>query len=155
MADVLADINITLGNSIPLHQSPLQRQLPLSDRSNNDANTWCNEVKAQSIDPYECVTPTLELFPDIWNDATSDNRLTMFGFRRFRTSHLVNLKMLEKEFERVDRAIYQTGLRLPQHISKADRLGLKDAKKDPQDSRTAIDEDLILSLRKLVKEYGE
>ena len=37
------------------------------------------------------------LFQKLWPDVTSDNRLSLFGFRRYRTTHLFNLRLLEAD----------------------------------------------------------
>ena len=128
---------------------------PLS-RSNSCGNTCCDKMAAQKESPQETTLTASDLFPDIWNDATSDIRLTMFGFRRFRTTQLINLRYLEKELEKVDRAIYQAGLQLPQHVPELDRLGLKHAQRDvtTQPMEATINEDLIIRLRSLTKEYS-
>ena len=100
------------------------------------------------------------LFQNLWPDITSDNRLSLFGFRRYRTTHLFNLRLLEAEINEIDHELYQTGLQLDsafdgQHA--LDRLGLKQAKRD-MDRRGlehVVDRDLIMRLRSLIKEYGK
>lgn len=101
-----------------------------------------------------------ELFSKIWREITSDNHLTLFGFRRYRTTHLLNLRFLEAEIDRLDHDLYQAGLQLNQPLVRQntlDRLGLKQAKKDskPMKVEEVVNEALIMRLRKLIKEYGE
>ena len=94
-------------------------------------------------------------FKKFWREATSDNRLTLFGFRRYRTAHLLNLRFLEQEIGKLDWTLYQIGLREGE-LPVLDRLGLKHAKKDANPGKLEdIDETLILRLRKLIKEYGK
>ena len=100
------------------------------------------------------------LFQKLWPDITSDNRLSLFGFRRYRTTHLFNLRLLEADINEIDHELYQTGLQLDstfdgQHT--LDRLGLKQAKRDMdrRDVEHVVDRALIMRLRSLIKEYGE
>jgi hypothetical protein len=100
------------------------------------------------------------LFSKSWPETTSDNRLTLFGFRRFRTTHLLNLRLLEAEIDKIDHDLYQAGLQLNQSLDREhslDRLGLKQAKRDckPMKVEEVVNEDLILRLRGLIKEYGK
>ncbi|KAI1439484.1 hypothetical protein F5Y02DRAFT_63910 [Annulohypoxylon stygium] len=92
-----------------------------------------------------------------WQSATADNNLTLHGFRRFKTTHLLNLRFLEDEIAELDHTIYQAGLGLGLDISPTDRLGLKHSKKDahvPEISET-ITRDLVLKLRDLLKQYDD
>ncbi|KAH7304615.1 hypothetical protein B0I35DRAFT_363109 [Stachybotrys elegans] len=73
-----------------------------------------------------------ELFLKIWPCVTDDNNLTLHGFRRFKVTHLVNLRLLEQEIARIDRKIYQAGLCLGHEPSPQDRLGLRDATRDSE-----------------------
>ncbi|KAL8978565.1 MAG: hypothetical protein Q9205_005878 [Flavoplaca limonia] len=45
---------------------------------------------------------TMSTFRKAWYDATDDNYLTLFGFRRFRTAHLLNLRFLEQDIDKID-----------------------------------------------------
>ena len=94
-------------------------------------------------------------FTSARRNATSDNRLTLFGFRRFRTSHLLNLRLLESEIETLDHAVFQNGLEL-EHLPVLNRLGLKHAKKEVASAVRNFDGDrhLVPRLRALIKEYG-
>lgn len=65
-----------------------------------------------------------------WQSATADSNLTLHGFRRFKTMHLLNLRFLENEISQLDHQIYQAGLNLNLNISLNDRLGLKHSKWD-------------------------
>lgn len=100
-----------------------------------------------------------ETFSKVWRQITSDNQLTLFGFRRYRTSHLLNLRFLEAEIDKIDHDLCQAGLQLEQSFDRdhiLDRLGLKQAKRDSQQTKTEelVHEGLILRLRGLIKEYG-
>jgi hypothetical protein len=95
-------------------------------------------------------------FRKAWIISTADNNLTLHGFRRFKTTHLLNLRFLEDEIAEMDHTLYQAGLSLDISPTSDDRLGLGHCKKDanvPKIDET-ITEDFILRLRKLVKEYG-
>ena len=95
------------------------------------------------------------LFDRSWCEAVSDNRLTLFGFRRFRTTHLLNLRILEAEIDVLDRLIYQAGLKID-HQPVLDRLGLTYAKRDAKQSvkHSTMDKAFVSRLRKRIKEYG-
>lgn len=109
------------------------------------------------IDSVSCYS---EPFRKIWSEITSDNYLTLFGFRRFRTTHLLNLRFLEAEIDIIDHDLYQAGLQLDQQLGRGytiDRLGLKQAKKDSEGVivEGAVNKALIMRLRRLIKEYGK
>jgi len=109
------------------------------------------------IDSNSCHS---ELFSKVWREITSDNHLTLFGFRRYRTTHLLNLRFLEAEIDKIDHDLYQAGLQLNQPLSRdhtIDRLGLKQAKKDSKPTKVEemVNEALVMRLRRLIKEYGE
>jgi hypothetical protein len=44
--------------------------------------------------------------------STADNNLTLHGFRRSKTTHLLNLRYLEDEVAQIDHTLYQAGLSL-------------------------------------------
>lgn len=95
-------------------------------------------------------------FRKAWITSTADNNLTLHGFRRFKTTHLLNLRFLENEIAEMDHVLYQAGLSLDISPSSDDRLGLGHCRKDaniPKIDQT-ITKDFISKLRKLVKEYG-
>jgi hypothetical protein len=98
----------------------------------------------------------VDRFPNIWRYATADNRLSLFGFRRFRTIHLLNLRFLEAEVEKIDRKIFQAGLKLGIEPTDTDKLGLRHSKLDENspESEEIIKPELILQLRALLNEYG-
>jgi hypothetical protein len=52
--------------------------------------------------------------------STADNNLTLHGFRRFKTTHLLNLRYLEDEVAQMDHTLYQAGLSLNLSPSSAD-----------------------------------
>ncbi|KAL9111243.1 MAG: hypothetical protein Q9227_004321 [Pyrenula ochraceoflavens] len=90
-----------------------------------------------------------------WQASTSDDNLTLHGFRRFKTSHLLNLRFLESEIAELDHRIYQAGIRLNTDLSAKDRIGLRHVIKDgdaPEPDKT-IDEAFVLKLRDLVRQY--
>lgn len=98
-----------------------------------------------------------KLFGSFWRGATSDHHETLFGFRRYRTAHLLNLRFLEAEIEEIDRHLYQAGLQRDQCLDRryrVDRLGLQRAKRDSEHVGQPVNKDLIARLRTLIKEYG-
>ncbi|ORY67657.1 uncharacterized protein BCR38DRAFT_337104 [Pseudomassariella vexata] len=92
-----------------------------------------------------------------WQSATADSNLTLHGFRRFKTSHLLNLRFLEDEIAELDHVIYQAGLSLNVDRSPTDRLGLRHSKRDKNVPRAdaIITRGLVLRLRDLIKQYDE
>ncbi|KAK0617665.1 hypothetical protein B0T14DRAFT_590498, partial [Immersiella caudata] len=52
------------------------------------------------------------------------------SFRRFKTSHLLNLRFLESEVAELDHKTFQAGLSLGGQPSPAERLGLGHSKRD-------------------------
>ena len=96
------------------------------------------------------------MFRKAWRDAIDDNYLTLFGFRRFRTAHLINLRFLEQEIDKIDHQIYQAGLRFDNTHIALDRLALKQAKKDVNmgEIEDTIDKNFGEKLRYLLKQYG-
>lgn len=99
---------------------------------------------------------TARLFRDLWSNVTDDNPLTLYGFRRFRTTHLLNLRLLEMEIDKIDRKIYQAGLNLELPHTGTDKLGLKHSKRDKHVPSPAevLDPGLVSKLRQLLREYG-
>ncbi|KAK4205992.1 hypothetical protein QBC37DRAFT_156502 [Rhypophila decipiens] len=100
---------------------------------------------------------TVETFRTCWMLSTDDNNLTLHGFRRFKTTHLLSLRFLEQEIAEMDHVLYQAGFGLdldPQHEV---RLGLEHGKRDGNtpNIRDAITPEFILKLRELLKQYDE
>lgn len=98
-------------------------------------------------------------FGTIWPEVTSDNYLNLFGFQRYRTAHLFNLRLLEAEIGAINHNVYQSGLQLSQPLDyehKLDRLGLKHAKKDNDRKKIeeVVNQALVIRLRELIKQYG-
>lgn len=91
-----------------------------------------------------------------WQAATDDNDLTIYGFRRFKTTHLLNLRFLEDEIAALDHVLYQAGLSIGIDHSPANRLGLKYCQRDAEvpGVEATITENLVLKLRNLVQQYG-
>lgn len=111
--------------------------------------TPCNVNESQDL-------AIAKLFHKLWRQATDDNYFTLYGFRRFRTAHLLNLRFLEEEIDKLDHQIFQAGMRLGYTPSATDRLGLRHAKRDvnAQGAEEIVNQDLVLKLRDSVKQYG-
>lgn len=95
-------------------------------------------------------------FRTLWPCITADSNFTLHGFRRFKTTHLLNLRFLENEIAELDHIIYQAGLSLEGPVSPCDRLGLKHSQKDanvPAIPET-ITKEFVLKLRGLIQQYG-
>jgi len=93
-------------------------------------------------------------FPDHWRSSTSLEKVPLFGFRRFRTSQLLNIRFLEDEISTLDREIYQAGLQLPiQYVSE----NHEHARRDPNAAgpNKVINETTIHRLRTLLKQYSK
>jgi hypothetical protein len=97
-----------------------------------------------------------DIFRSCWATSTADNNLTLHGFRRFKTTHLLNLRFLEVEIAKMDHIIYQAGLSLECSPSSTDRLGLKHSKRDSNtpNINDTITPEFILKLRDLIRQYG-
>ena len=97
-----------------------------------------------------------QLFRKLWCHATDDNYFTLYGFRRFRTAHLLNLRFLEDEIDKTDHKIFQAGMKLGYLPGIKDNLGLRHGKKDldAQGADDVINQELVLKLRDLLKQYG-
>lgn len=91
-----------------------------------------------------------------WQTATDDHNLTLHGFRRFKTAHLLNLRFLEDEIAEMDHTIYQAGLSLNIDYSPSDRLGLKHSRRDTivPPIESTVTKELVLQLRGLLQQYG-
>lgn len=142
--------------------SEIVKQIPETPFQNGDSKIRRDETlyqKAKLQDwPDDChgqpeITRT---FRKLWCATTDDSRLTLFGFRRFRTAHLLNLRFLEDEIHKIDHDIYQAGLQLDVPCTPADRLGLKHGKRDKNALKVEalIKPELISRLRDLLKQYG-
>lgn len=97
-----------------------------------------------------------EQFRKHWQSSTDDNNLTLHGFRRYKTTHLLNLRFLEGEIAELDHTIYQAGLNLGLSLSSKDRLGLEYSRRDskvPNIDET-ITREFVLHLRDLIRQYG-
>ena len=96
-----------------------------------------------------------QIFRRAWLQAIDDNQLTLFGFRRFRTAHLISLRLLEAEIDQIDHQMFQAGLSLGIQPGEANRLGLRQARKDPNVKVGGdIPNSLVTKLRELLKQYG-
>lgn len=106
----------------------------------------------------ECpsIITKIDTFRRCWITSTADNNLTLHGFRRFKTIHLLNLRLLEHEIAEMDRTVYQAGLSLGLDPSSTDRLGLNYCEKDPNPPsiEDVITGEFVLRLRDLLRQYG-
>ena len=95
-------------------------------------------------------------FRDLWRKATDDNYLTLYGFRRFRTTHLLNLRYLEEEIDLLDHQIYQAGLKLGHISTPLDKLGLQHGRIDASalGHGEVMTRELVLRMRELIRQYG-
>ncbi|KAL9034002.1 MAG: hypothetical protein Q9214_007245 [Letrouitia sp. 1 TL-2023] len=95
-------------------------------------------------------------FRKLWHKVTDDNYFALFGFRRFRTAHLLNLRLLENEIDGLDRKMYQAGIKLGAIPTSGKRLGLAKARKDADapNADEVMKEESVLKMRRLLEEYG-
>ena len=63
---------------------------------------------------------------------------------------------MEGEISKIDHKIYQAGLNLDLPPTNMDKLGLRHGKRDRNapEVEEVIDQELILKLRELIKQYG-
>jgi hypothetical protein len=131
-----------------------------SHLSRRASNALSSELEIQ-VDEKEQHPQTKQsnvsgLFRKHWRTCTDDNNLTLHGFRRYKTAHLLNLRFLEDEISELDHQVYQAGLSLEIDPSPGNRLGLKHCKRDS--AIPCVDETItrnfILELRDLIKQYG-
>lgn len=92
-----------------------------------------------------------------WQSSTDANNITLHGFRRYKTTHLMNLRYLEDEISVLDHKIYQAGMNFGPDPGPYDRLGLKHAKRDMNvpDVKEVTNQNFILKLRELIQQYGK
>jgi hypothetical protein len=97
-----------------------------------------------------------DIFQKCWISSTADSNLTLHGFRRFKTTHLLNLRMLEHEIAEMDNKVYEAGLSLGIDPTSTDRLGLKYSTTKPASTPVSdiITPEFTLKLRGLLQEYG-
>lgn len=114
------------------------------------------ECRPEILTRQEDIKGAKEGFRRLWLNVTDDNYLTLYGYRRFRTTHLLNLRFLEDEIAKIDHQIFQAGMKLGYPPTAVDRLGLKHGKRDvnPSHADKVVDQTLILRLRDLLKQYG-
>ena len=119
------------------------KNMQMSEGPAVDDNTQSDQKTAQSFRRH-------------WCQATDDYNLTLYGFRRFRTAHLINLRFLEQEIDEIDHQIFQAGMKLNRSPSAIDRLGLRHGKRDvnARSVDEVINQELILRLRELLRKYG-
>ena len=97
-----------------------------------------------------------QMFTKNWPNVTADSNLTLHGFRRFKTTHLLSLRLLEDEIAALDHVVYQAGLSLDLDHAPTDRLQLKHSIRDPNvpPIEKTITRETVSKLRSLLKEYG-
>jgi hypothetical protein len=93
-----------------------------------------------------------DMFSKVWPTVTDPNPLVLFGFRRFRTSHLLNLRALEHEILEIDHQVFQAGLQLGKPPGR-DRLALDHAERDTL--AFVFDREKLERLRSLLLQYGK
>lgn len=127
----------------------------MAKAADGDFTAMASDAQKDSRDGNED-SETARLFRNLWSNITDDNALTLFGFRRFRTTHLLNLRLLETEIDNIDHKIYQAGLSLGLPSTSADKLGLKQSKRDERtpSPEEVLKPELVSKLRRLLKEYG-
>lgn len=109
------------------------------------------------MSPEPCTFHDPPKFQKAWQAASAHSDVALYGFRRFKTSHLINLRFLEDEIAELDHVIYQTGLALGLNNCPANRLGLKYCRRDapvPGKVRDTIPTEAISRLRHLLRDYG-
>ena len=131
---------------------PISHTKEIDDISSRQADPANHKIREKSGEDQE----TAHLFRKLWLKVTDDNGLTLHGFRRFKTTHLLNLRFMEEEIDRLDHQIYQAGLKLGFKPTSIDKLGLRHVKRDASalGAEQVITEDLVLRLRELLKQYG-
>ena len=92
--------------------------------------------------PTQHTESLVEQFSRHWQSSTNNINLTLHSFRRFKTTHLLNLLFLEDEIAKLDYTAYQAGLTLGIDPMSSDRLGLKHSIRDlgPQDIAATVKE---------------
>lgn len=98
----------------------------------------------------------LGAFRKHWQLATADSNLTLHGFRRFKTAHLLNLRFIEDEISRLDHNICQTALSMEIEPLGTDRLGLNNCIRENNlpSPETIVNRDMVVKLRDLLQRYG-
>ncbi|KAL3965724.1 hypothetical protein ACCO45_000032 [Purpureocillium lilacinum] len=74
--------------------------------------------------------PLAAQFRSHWQASTADSNLTLHGFRRFKTTHLLNLRYLEAEIAELDHLLYQVSLSLDLGPSERKRPARREENKD-------------------------
>ena len=99
-----------------------------------------------------------DMFSKVWPAVTDPNPLILFGFRRFRTSHLLVLRALEQDILKIDHEVFQAGLRLGEPTQKGGRLALDHAERDTVlegNDVPVMDREKLDKLRGLLQQYGK
>lgn len=73
---------------------------------------------------------TAGLFRRFWSNVTNENILTLSSFRRFRTGHLSNLRLLDLEIEKLDNKFFEARPSLELPVRSEEKLGLKHSRRD-------------------------
>ncbi|KAJ6780188.1 hypothetical protein PWT90_04448 [Aphanocladium album] len=111
-------------------------------------------VRADSLEAE--VDETAHVFARVWPNITDDNALTLFGFRRFRTAHLLNIRMLENEITEANRKVMTAGAALGIPLPARNKLGLGyGTRRAAWELNPVMDHAFMANLRRLLKEYDE
>jgi hypothetical protein len=97
-------------------------------------------------------------FPKHWRSSTSDSSpLSLFGFRRFMTNQLLNVRFLEYEIAILESQIYQAGLKVEVPLETREKLGLSNITIDPNAPGfdKVVTSEMVYKLRRLLKEYSK
>lgn len=91
-----------------------------------------------------------------WQSSTADENVTLYGFSRFRTIHLLNLRFLEGEISELNRLVYQAGQSLCEVPPSRKRRGIDSrwSGVSPEPSKI-INQELVTKLRDLLRQYGK
>ncbi|KAH0425416.1 hypothetical protein CcaCcLH18_10964 [Colletotrichum camelliae] len=97
-----------------------------------------------------------EQFRAHWQSSTADEDVTLYGFSRFRTIHLLNLRFLEGEISELNRLVYQAGQSLSEVPPSRKRLGIDSrwSGMAPEPSKI-MNRELVMKLRDLLRQYDE
>lgn len=145
-------------SAIPSQSSKNMATVPTSQ--SQDTINPCKFAESfqsqQSCDKSPEDLKTANLFRGLWCKVTDDNHFTLYGFRRFRTTHLLNLRFLEKEIDTLDHQIFQAGLKLGHTPTSVNKLALQHGKIDAcaLGTEEVMTRELVLKMRGLIREYG-
>ncbi|KAF5511282.1 hypothetical protein CGCS363_v002158 [Colletotrichum siamense] len=99
-----------------------------------------------------------EQFRAHWESSTTDEDVTLYGFSRFRTIHLLNLRFLEGEISELNRLVYQAGKSLAEVRPSRARLGIDSrwsGMSSAPEPTKIINQEVVTKLRDLLRQYDE